>query len=50
MTVTKNTVFMTYPMHHLAPFGYLQWFKHVYHILICDGVINTRARFSKVHV
>ena len=28
--------------------GYIQWFTHAYHILICDGVPNTRARFSYV--
>ena len=28
--------------------GYLQWFTHAYHKLICDRVTNTRARFSYV--
>ena len=45
---TKNTVFMTYPMHNWRHIGYLQWFTHACHILICDGVTNTRARFSYV--
>ena len=28
--------------------GYLQWFTHAYHILICDGVTNTRVPFSYI--
>ena len=42
LTGTAIKHFMTYPMHHI---GYLQWFTHAYHILICDGVTNTRFSY-----